>query len=191
MRGTTLDTFQEMDQVPMMKPIVKGAYRVDLGYRIPDTSASRFGRRSTARAVPIYLDLPGRCAVRQSRGREDSLGREELAHRCASGRRSRASRKAIELLRRHASPSCSPAVACCGQTRRTNCGSSSRRPAFRFTPHRKAAASSPRTIRARSRARVRPHFARRTSCWSSERGRTRCSRSCARRAFHRRRSSST
>src|SRR5215467_6724821 len=31
MRGTTLDTFQEMDQIPMMRPIVKAAYRIDLG----------------------------------------------------------------------------------------------------------------------------------------------------------------
>src|SRR5260370_21944902 len=36
MRGWTLDTFQEMDQIPMMKPIVNNAVRGDLPYRIPE-----------------------------------------------------------------------------------------------------------------------------------------------------------
>src|SRR5438270_1417411 len=59
MRGTTLDTFQEMDQVPMMRPIVKGAYRVDLGYRIPEYISIAFREALDSKRGPIYLDLPG------------------------------------------------------------------------------------------------------------------------------------
>src|SRR5208282_1976533 len=36
MRATTLDAFQEMDQVAIMKPVVKAAYRVDMASRIPE-----------------------------------------------------------------------------------------------------------------------------------------------------------
>jgi thiamine pyrophosphate-dependent acetolactate synthase large subunit-like protein len=59
MRGTTLDTFQEMDQVPMMKPIVKAAYRIDLGYRIPEYISIAFREALDGKRGPIYLDLPG------------------------------------------------------------------------------------------------------------------------------------
>ena len=55
--GTTLDTFQEMDQVPMMRPIVKAAYRVDLAIASPSTSLSRFARpwmASAGRSISIY-----------------------------------------------------------------------------------------------------------------------------------------
>src|SRR5216683_3924637 len=71
MRGWTLDTFQEMDQVPMMKPIVKAAYRVDLGYRIPEYISIAFrgaldgvsrGRRDPCdrRACELDALLPAR-----------------------------------------------------------------------------------------------------------------------------------
>ena len=59
MRGTTLDTFQEMDQVPMMRPIVKAAYRIDLGYRIPEYISIAFREALDGKRGPIYLDLPG------------------------------------------------------------------------------------------------------------------------------------
>jgi acetolactate synthase-1/2/3 large subunit len=59
MRGTTLDTFQEMDQIPMMKPIVKAAYRVDLGYRIPEYISVAFREALDGKRGPVYLDLPG------------------------------------------------------------------------------------------------------------------------------------
>jgi thiamine pyrophosphate-dependent acetolactate synthase large subunit-like protein len=59
MRGTTLDTFQEMDQIPMMKPIVKSAYRVDLGYRIPEYLSIAFRDALDGKRGPVYLDLPG------------------------------------------------------------------------------------------------------------------------------------
>ncbi len=59
MRGWTLDTFQEMDQVPMMKPVVKNAYRVDLGYRIPEYISIAFREALDGKRGPIYLDLPG------------------------------------------------------------------------------------------------------------------------------------
>jgi acetolactate synthase-1/2/3 large subunit len=59
MRGWTLDTFQEMDQVPMMKPIVKNAFRIDLGYRIPEYISIAFREALDGKRGPIYLDLPG------------------------------------------------------------------------------------------------------------------------------------
>ena len=59
MRGTTLDTFQEMDQVPMMRPIVKSAYRIDLGYRIPEYISIAFRDALDGKRGPVYLDLPG------------------------------------------------------------------------------------------------------------------------------------
>jgi acetolactate synthase-1/2/3 large subunit len=59
MRGWTLDTFQEMDQVPMMRPIVKSAYRVDLGYRVPEYIAIAFRDALDGKRGPVYLDLPG------------------------------------------------------------------------------------------------------------------------------------
>jgi thiamine pyrophosphate-dependent acetolactate synthase large subunit-like protein len=58
MRGWTLDTFQEMDQVPMMRPIVKSAYRVDLAYRIPEYIAIAFREALDGKRGPVYLDLP-------------------------------------------------------------------------------------------------------------------------------------
>jgi thiamine pyrophosphate-dependent acetolactate synthase large subunit-like protein len=59
MRGWTLDTFQEMDQVPMMRPIVKSAYRIDLGYRIPEYISIAFREALDSKRGPVYLDLPG------------------------------------------------------------------------------------------------------------------------------------
>jgi acetolactate synthase-1/2/3 large subunit len=59
MRGWTLDTFQEMDQIPMMRPIVKSAYRVDLGYRIPEYISIAFREALDGKRGPVYLDLPG------------------------------------------------------------------------------------------------------------------------------------
>jgi acetolactate synthase-1/2/3 large subunit len=59
MRGWTLDTFQEMDQVPMMRPIVKSAYRIDLGYRIPEYISIAFREALDGKRGPVYLDLPG------------------------------------------------------------------------------------------------------------------------------------
>src|SRR5580658_9200429 len=59
MRGTTLDTFKEMDQIPMMKPIVKSAYRIDLGYRIPEYISIAFREALDGKRGPVYLDLPG------------------------------------------------------------------------------------------------------------------------------------
>jgi acetolactate synthase-1/2/3 large subunit len=59
MRGWTLDTFQEMDQIPMMRPIVKAAYRIDLGYRIPEYISIAFREALDGKKGPVYLDLPG------------------------------------------------------------------------------------------------------------------------------------
>lgn len=59
MRATTLDAFQEMDQVAMMKPVVKAAYRVDIASRIPEYISVAFREAMDGKKGPIYLDLPG------------------------------------------------------------------------------------------------------------------------------------
>jgi acetolactate synthase-1/2/3 large subunit len=59
MRATTLDSFQEMDQVAMMKPVVKAAYRVDIASRIPEYLSLAFREAMDGKKGPVYLDLPG------------------------------------------------------------------------------------------------------------------------------------
>jgi thiamine pyrophosphate-dependent acetolactate synthase large subunit-like protein len=59
MRTTTLDAFQEMDQVAMMKPVVKSAYRVDIAQRIPEYVSIAFREAMDGKKGPVYLDLPG------------------------------------------------------------------------------------------------------------------------------------
>ncbi len=59
MRATTLDAFQEMDQVAIMKPVVKAAYRIDLAARIPEYISIAFREALDTKKGPVYLDLPG------------------------------------------------------------------------------------------------------------------------------------
>src|SRR5919197_6276894 len=59
MRATTLDAFQEMDQMAMMKPVVKAAYRVDMVSRIPEYVSIAFREAMDGKKGPVYLDLPG------------------------------------------------------------------------------------------------------------------------------------
>ncbi len=59
MRATTLDAFQEMDQVAIMKPVVKAAYRVDIASRIPEYISIAFREALDGKRGPVYLDLPG------------------------------------------------------------------------------------------------------------------------------------
>jgi thiamine pyrophosphate-dependent acetolactate synthase large subunit-like protein len=59
MRATTLEAFQEMDQVAFMKPVVKAAYRIDLAARIPEYISIAFREALDAKKGPVYLDLPG------------------------------------------------------------------------------------------------------------------------------------
>src|SRR5216684_1503102 len=59
MRATMLDSFQEMDQVAMMRPVVKSAYRVDMAARIPEYISVAFREALDGKKGPVYLDLPG------------------------------------------------------------------------------------------------------------------------------------
>jgi len=59
MRATTLDAFQEMDQVAIMRPVVKAAYRVDMASRIPEYLSVAFREALDGKKGPVYLDLPG------------------------------------------------------------------------------------------------------------------------------------
>ncbi|MBF6571288.1 MAG: thiamine pyrophosphate-binding protein [Candidatus Binataceae bacterium] len=97
MRGTTLDTFQEMDQMPMMKPIVKAAYHVDLGYRIPEYISIAFREALDGKRGPVYLDLPG--DILSGKVDEEKIHWVEPAHNAARPAGDPAMvRKAIELL---------------------------------------------------------------------------------------------
>lgn len=58
MRATTLDAFQEMDQVAMMKPVVKAAYRIDMAQRVPEYVSLAFREALDGKKGPVYLDLP-------------------------------------------------------------------------------------------------------------------------------------
>src|SRR5579875_665185 len=59
MRGVLLDSFQEMDQLAMMRPVVKAAYRVDIAERIPEYVSTAFREAMDGKKGPVYLDLPG------------------------------------------------------------------------------------------------------------------------------------
>lgn len=59
MRATTLDAFQEMDQLAMMKPVVKAAYRIDMAQRVPEYVSLAFREAMDGKKGPVYLDLPG------------------------------------------------------------------------------------------------------------------------------------
>jgi acetolactate synthase-1/2/3 large subunit len=52
-------TFQEIDQVAIMKPITKRAERIYDARRIPDVVATAFREATAGRPGPVYLDLPG------------------------------------------------------------------------------------------------------------------------------------
>ena len=71
MRATTLDAFQEMDQVAMMRPVVKAAYRVDMVQRIPEYVSIAFREAMDGKKGPVYLDLPG--DILAGKVEEDSL----------------------------------------------------------------------------------------------------------------------
>ena len=51
--------FQEMDQIAMMRPIVRWAERVYDPRRIPELVATAFRHACGGRPGPVYLDLPG------------------------------------------------------------------------------------------------------------------------------------
>ena len=57
--------FQEVDQVGMMRPIVRWAERVYDPRRIPELVATAFCQAYGGRPGPVYLDLPGDVLYRQ------------------------------------------------------------------------------------------------------------------------------
>ena len=57
--------FQEVDQVGMMRPIVRWAERVYDPRRIPELVATAFCQAFGGRPGPVYLDLPGDVLYRQ------------------------------------------------------------------------------------------------------------------------------
>ena len=58
-RGATLGAFQEMDQLAMMRPVVKAAYRVERAEQIPLFVSIAFREALDGKRGPVYLDLPG------------------------------------------------------------------------------------------------------------------------------------
>ncbi|MBI4287686.1 MAG: thiamine pyrophosphate-binding protein [Chloroflexi bacterium] len=59
MRQEGMEAFQEIDQLPMMKPITKWAARAARTERIPEYVAMAFRYAQGNRPGPVYLDLPG------------------------------------------------------------------------------------------------------------------------------------
>jgi acetolactate synthase-1/2/3 large subunit len=51
--------FQEVDQLTMMKPIVRWAARIQEARRIPELVETAFREATTGGTGPVYLDLPG------------------------------------------------------------------------------------------------------------------------------------
>lgn len=56
--SNTMDAFQEMDQVAMMRPVVKAAYRVETVSQIPLLTSVAFREALDGKRGPVYLDLP-------------------------------------------------------------------------------------------------------------------------------------
>jgi acetolactate synthase-1/2/3 large subunit len=52
-------SFQEIDQVAIMRPVTKWAERVYDPLRIPDMIATAFHQATSGKPGPVYLDLPG------------------------------------------------------------------------------------------------------------------------------------
>lgn len=52
------DTFQEMDQVALMRPITKWAAQATHAHRIPELISTAFRHATTPPHGPVYLDLP-------------------------------------------------------------------------------------------------------------------------------------
>lgn len=102
-RATTLDAFQEMDQVAMMRPVVKAVYRVDMVQRIPEYVSIAFREAMDGKKGPVYLDLPG--DILAGKVEEDSLYWPEN-YRVESRPAGDPAliRRAIELLRQAAKP---------------------------------------------------------------------------------------
>ena len=59
LRTATMDSFQEMDQLAMMRPVVKAAYRVELAEQLPLMLSLAFREAMDGKKGPVYLDLPG------------------------------------------------------------------------------------------------------------------------------------
>jgi acetolactate synthase-1/2/3 large subunit len=54
-----METFQEIDQLAIFKPVTKWAERVYDARRIPDVVASAFRQATSGRPGPVYIDMPG------------------------------------------------------------------------------------------------------------------------------------
>jgi len=59
LRTATMDSFQEMDQLEMMRPVVKAAYRVERAESLPLMLSLAFREAMEGKKGPVYLDLPG------------------------------------------------------------------------------------------------------------------------------------
>src|SRR6516165_5371540 len=55
MRGTTIDTSQDMDRIPFMRPMVKYSYRAALGYRTPEYISIAFREAVDGKRSLVYL----------------------------------------------------------------------------------------------------------------------------------------
>jgi acetolactate synthase-1/2/3 large subunit len=70
-RALTMDAFQEMDQLAMMRPVVKAAYRAENAHQLPTLLAVAFRQALDGKRGPVYLDLPG--DILSQKVEEDSI----------------------------------------------------------------------------------------------------------------------
>ena len=161
MRGTTLDTFQEMDQIPMMRPIVKAAYRVDLGYRIPEYISIAFREALDGKRGPVYLDLPG--DILAGKVDEDKIHWVEGNYRTDTRPAGDPAmvRKAVELLANARKPlvlTGSGVIWSRAEEALRKFHRGHRHPVLHYSARPRR--HSPKTIRARFPPRARPRFAK-------------------------------
>jgi acetolactate synthase-1/2/3 large subunit len=57
-RALTMEAFQEMDQLAMMRPVVKAAHRVENAVQLPLLMSVAFRQALDGKRGPVYLDLP-------------------------------------------------------------------------------------------------------------------------------------
>ena len=58
-KALTMEAFQEMDQLAMMRPVVKAAHRVENAVQLPTLLGVAFRQALDGKRGPVYLDLPG------------------------------------------------------------------------------------------------------------------------------------
>ena len=109
--------------------------------RIPELIDLAVAHAMTGKPGPVYLDLPGDILYREvDESKVEYPDPYDHAKRPRPAASANDLRRSSSCCRRRSSRCSSPAPACCGRRRTRRCWPSSRRPACRSTPRRRAAA---------------------------------------------------